>query len=167
MVGLAVVVCIVWFFLLPDARRRRLEAEKMGGRVATMADSESKAHFSSRVRDHPSSGTNQGKFKTNQPQLTPAQDYERKRKFCEPRSVSDNQAVAHGCSGVKFALSLSPAGPGALRMLQATAVTIGQSLQSFKLSTIVTFSLCFPPIPHSSVVRPFSPLQTAVRGMQM
>ena len=48
---------------------------------------------SGRVWDHPSSGKNQGKLRTNQPQLTPAQDYERKRKFCVPRFVSYNQAV--------------------------------------------------------------------------
>ena len=40
-----------------------------------------------------SSGKNQGKLRTNQPQLTPAQDDERKRKFRVPRFVADNQAV--------------------------------------------------------------------------
>ena len=42
-----------------------------------------------------SSGTNQGKVRANQPQLTPARDYERKRKSTssETRFVSDNQAV--------------------------------------------------------------------------
>ena len=43
--------------------------------------------------DHLSSGKNQGKLRTNQPQLTPVQDYERKRKFREPRFVSDSQAI--------------------------------------------------------------------------
>jgi len=49
---------------------------------------------SSRVGDHPSSGTNQGKLRTNQPQLTPAKDYIRKRKFRVPRFVAGNQAVS-------------------------------------------------------------------------
>ena len=31
---------------------------------------------------------------TNQPQLTPAQDFERKRKICDPKFVPDNQAVS-------------------------------------------------------------------------
>ena len=38
-------------------------------------------------------GMNQGKLRTNQPQLTPAQDYERKREVSVPRFVSDYQAV--------------------------------------------------------------------------
>ena len=44
--------------------------------------------------DHPSSGKNQGKLRTNQPQLTPAQDDSRKRKFRVPRFVAGNQAVS-------------------------------------------------------------------------
>jgi len=48
---------------------------------------------SSCVWDHPSSGKNQGKLRTNQLQLTPAQGYKRKRKFRVPRFVVDNQAV--------------------------------------------------------------------------
>ena len=43
--------------------------------------------------DHPSSGKYQGKLRTNQPQLTPAQDDGRKRKFRVPRFVAGNQAV--------------------------------------------------------------------------
>jgi len=43
--------------------------------------------------DHPSSGKNQGKLRTNQPQLTLTQDDRRKRKFWEPRFVAGNQAV--------------------------------------------------------------------------
>ena len=38
--------------------------------------------------DHPSSGKNQGKLRTNQPQLTPAQDDGQKRKFSVPRLVT-------------------------------------------------------------------------------
>jgi len=45
------------------------------------------------VWDHPDSGKNQGSLRTNQPQLTPAQDCERKRKFRVPRFVADNQVV--------------------------------------------------------------------------
>ena len=36
---------------------------------------------------------NQGKLRTNQPQLTPAQDCRQKREFRVPRFVSYNQAV--------------------------------------------------------------------------
>jgi hypothetical protein len=43
--------------------------------------------------DHPSSGKNRGKLRTNQPQLTSAQDDGRKRKFRVPRFVAGNQAV--------------------------------------------------------------------------
>ena len=46
------------------------------------------------VWNYPSSGKNQGKLRTNQSQLTPAQDDERKRKFRVPRFVADNQAVS-------------------------------------------------------------------------
>jgi len=46
-----------------------------------------------RVQDHPSSGKNQGELRTNQPQLTPAQDDGRKRKFRVPRFVAGNQPV--------------------------------------------------------------------------
>jgi len=61
---------------------------------------------SGRVWDHPSSRKNQGKLRTNQPQLTPAQGYERKRKFRELRFVSDNQAVLCDESGhTKFPFS--------------------------------------------------------------
>jgi len=45
------------------------------------------------VWDHPSSGENQEKVRTNQPQLTLAQDCDRKREFRVPRFVADNQAV--------------------------------------------------------------------------
>jgi len=48
------------------------------------------------VPDHPSLGENQGQLRTNQLQLTPAQDCERKRKFRVPRFVADNQAVNCG-----------------------------------------------------------------------
>ena len=44
------------------------------------------------VWDHYSSGKNQGKLRANQPQLTAAPDYERKRKFRVPRFVLDYQA---------------------------------------------------------------------------
>jgi len=47
---------------------------------------------SSYVWDHPSSGKNQGKLRANEPQLTPAQAYERKREFRVHRFVADNQA---------------------------------------------------------------------------
>jgi len=46
------------------------------------------------VRDHHSSGKNQGELRTNQLQLTPAHDCERKRKFRVPRFVSDNQLIS-------------------------------------------------------------------------
>jgi len=51
--------------------------------------------YSGGVWDHPRSGKNQGKLRTNQRQLTPTQDCERKRKFREPRFVADNQAVMY------------------------------------------------------------------------
>jgi len=41
----------------------------------------------------PNSEKNQGKLRTNQSQLTPAQDYERKRKFRVPRFVADYEDV--------------------------------------------------------------------------
>ena len=47
-----------------------------------------------------SSGKNQGKLRINQPQLTPAQDHERKREFCVPRFVADYQAVLCEESGL-------------------------------------------------------------------
>jgi len=50
--------------------------------------------------DHPGSGKNQGKLRTNQPQLTLAQDDRRKRKFRVPRFVAGNQAVSCVSSGV-------------------------------------------------------------------
>ena len=47
------------------------------------------------VWGYPGFGKSQGMPKKNQPQLTPAQDCERKRHFREPRFVSDNQIVSH------------------------------------------------------------------------
>jgi len=43
------------------------------------------------VWDHPSSGKNQGKLRTNQPQLTLAQDDERRRNFVSPDSSQETK----------------------------------------------------------------------------